>query len=156
MRSWIQIAGRPWAHTALGPANASSTVPIAGQSVAMRSEERNFARSGAVPWGLALMLICVFIALSSSPLAAQNGQRGWLKKAFKESRRQEQTQSKERPGVARPSRNYARKPSSVRSPSDSASAVPNSPQIISTIPVRVALLIGNQAYDPSVGTLKNP
>src|SRR5262249_52803574 len=113
----------------------------------MKSEGK-MCKGFAVPWASALMLMCVVIALSSSPLAAKGGQRAWLKKAFKESNKQARTQSQERAGVARPSRNYARKPPSVRPSSDTPGAAANAPQQVITVPpVRVALLIGNQAYD---------
>ena len=108
-------------------------------------------KGSAVPWGLALILACVSISPHSSASAA--GVQKWLKKEFKESRRQAQPQPKEKRSVARPSRNYATKPPSTpRAPI----ATDSFPQTVSAPPVRVALLIGNQGYDPSVGTLKNP
>src|SRR5262245_20532369 len=122
---------------------------ITEQSVDMKSEGR-MRKGCAVPWGLALMLACASISLPSSASAEP---RNWLKKAFKESRRQTQPQPKERTGAARPSRNYATKSPSAPLP---PGAPDNFPQTVSATPVRVALLIGNQAYDPSVGTLRNP
>jgi Caspase domain len=61
---------------------------------------------------------------------------------------------RERTGAARPSLKYVKKPAADKP--GSSSIVENSLQTTPPTPVRVALLIGNQAYDTSVGPLKNP
>jgi hypothetical protein len=61
---------------------------------------------------------------------------------------------RERTGAARPSQKYVKKPDSGKA--NVSSIVDNTLQTTPPAPVRIALLIGNQTYDASVGALKNP
>jgi Caspase domain len=61
---------------------------------------------------------------------------------------------RERTGAARPSLKYVNKPDSGKA--NVSGIVDNTLQTAPPAPVKIALLIGNQAYDASVGALKNP
>ena len=61
---------------------------------------------------------------------------------------------KERTRAAKPSLKLVKKPASGTA--DVPSIVDHSLRTTPPVPVRIALLIGNQAYDASVGALKNP
>jgi Caspase domain len=107
---------------------------------------------------LALMVACALTLIGSDASAAGRGGggrgRNWFKKEFKAPNKQNHTQWRERTRAARPSLKYVRKPASDKA--DVSSVVDSSLPTTPPAPVRIALLIGNQAYDASVGALKNP
>jgi Caspase domain len=104
------------------------------------------------------MLACVVMLVPSRASAQRGGGGGgdryWFKKEFKAAEKQSHTRWRERTRAARPTLKYVKKPASgtANVPSIVDNSLPTTPPT----PIRVALLIGNQAYDASVGALKNP
>jgi uncharacterized caspase-like protein len=122
----------------------------------MKSQAKVDVRSrcpATVLWALVLMLACALTLAASGASAAGGRGRHWFKKEFN-AEEQTHTHWRGRGRAARSSSKYAKKPASGTA--DVPSIVDNSLQTTSPVPVRVALLIGNQAYDASVGALKNP
>ena len=115
-----------------------------GRSVASRCQ-------ATLQWALALMLACALTLVASD--ASAGSVRG-LRKTFRAAKEQNHTQWRGRRGTARSSPKYVREPAPGKG--SESSIVENSLQTTPPLPVRIALLIGNEAYDASVGALKNP
>jgi Caspase domain len=99
------------------------------------------------------LVLAIFIFMLPSIADAQ---QHWMRKALKLQR--ESTRESPRERASRVQLPVGHPPSSVTSPPPhSTSSVMDAPSPPSVRkPVRIALLIANQAYDPSVGILKNP
>jgi hypothetical protein len=106
----------------------------------------------ALLWALVLVLACA-LTLVASDASAQKPAKWGSKRWFEAPKKQSQ-QWRERTRAASSSSKYVKKPASGTD--NVPSVVDNSLQTTPPASVRVALLIGNQAYDASVGALKNP